>query len=56
MAEDAAVNEHSRRRVIARMAAWAAAYALLLNVIPASALLAAQSPVQLDLTRKRGCR
>lgn len=37
----------SRRRARALVAAWVAAYALVLNVVLASALLASQSPVQL---------
>ncbi|QDL96690.1 DUF2946 domain-containing protein [Rhodopseudomonas palustris] len=37
----------SRRRARALVAAWVAAYALVLNVMLASALLAGQSPVQL---------
>ncbi|QLH70900.1 DUF2946 family protein [Rhodopseudomonas palustris] len=37
----------SRRRARALVAAWIAAYALVLNVILASTLLAGQSPVQL---------
>lgn len=36
-----------KMRAIALVAIWAAAYALVLNVIIASTLLAAQSPVQL---------
>jgi hypothetical protein len=42
----AAVSKFSNRWAIARVAAFAAAYALVLNVILASTLLAAQSPVQ----------
>ncbi len=37
----------SRRRARALVAAWVAAYALVLNVVLASTLLAGQSPVQL---------
>jgi len=41
------LGDCSRKRAIAAAAAWVAAYALVLNVILASALLASQSPVQL---------
>jgi hypothetical protein len=43
------VGRFARRRRIAWVAAFTAAYALVLNVLLASALLAAQSPAQLLL-------
>ncbi|KPF98213.1 hypothetical protein IP86_12220 [Rhodopseudomonas sp. AAP120] len=41
------MGQFARKRRVALGAAWAATYALVLNVLLASALLAAQSPAQL---------